>query len=734
MAYPVGSLVTETGTSTENTIEVALPDHEIGDLVIILLSLDGAGTSTTYTYPPVWTEVSKQASGGAGQLILRAVASSALLEPPVITTSISDGMNAVAIAIRDADVTGNPVDSIAYVTRIGASGITSPDLTTNSAGTLLLALMSEDQAPRLSFPLSQLHTLGQSFSGAVTSVAGYRVGYAAGAAPVISGGRGVISDTVMFTYLAIKNAPGGRLAPEFSVPPEEISALHGYTVGGTGITAITGAAIVDGYSFYDSGESVNNDYAGEYHPFTHYSFGTTANQPGWYGRYVERSPIDFTSGVLTVRTLHPEQYGTLVGLEGFICVIGDADGNWSAYRLFRRTQITYDQVSSVVIDFRGAPALGGSPTQPNLASITRVGFAGRRIDTVSTTATAFRFAQALYWPDETTWAGGLASHGSLAAMLDAAEYRGLLTRQGSAQVASKVPLKLGDGTTKTEIYLGPGTSTALLSENGLTRIQDESLNITVEAGAQDAIDFGFASVSSGMENRVTIDPTSSPSATYIFAGAVLRGVRFDLGGVAPCEGANLFGCYTTETGGASLIDCDIAGALESPAARTNNPGNVIDCAFTQGPLGGHAIEITQPGTFAFVGNTFEGYGLDGTTDASIYNNSGGHVVLNVSGGGDTPTVRNGAGATTEVLSGAQVAVIGLATGSQVKVTKVSNGDVLFNGAESGGQISFSTTYIGAVRVDARKASASPFYKPWATQATTISGQTVEVTALQELDE
>ena len=65
---------------------------------------------------------------------------------------------------------------------------------------------------------------------------------------------------------------------------------------------------------------------------------------------------------------------------------------------------------------------------------------------------------------------------------------------------------------------------------------------------------------------------------------------------------------------------------------------------------------------------------------------------------------------------------------------MSNGDVLSNGAESGGQISFSTTYIGAVRVDARKASASPFYKPWATQATTISGQTVEAPALQELDE
>lgn len=202
----------------------------------------------------------------------------------------------------------------------------------------------------------------------------------------------------------------------------------------------------------------------------------------------------------------------------------------------------------------------------------------------------------------------------------------------------------------------------------------------------------------------------------------------------PCDGANFFGCYQIDTDGASFSNCSFSSSVAAADLLTSNPGNISNCPFTQGDSGGHAIEITQPGTFSFVGNTFTGYGLDGTTDAAIYNNSGGHVVLNISGGGDTPTVRNGAGATTEVVSGAQITVVGLAAGSQVKVTKVSNGDVLFNAAEAGGQISFSTTYIGAVRVEARKASASPFYRPWATQATTISGQTVEVTALQELDE
>lgn len=269
----------------------------------------------------------------------------------------------------------------------------------------------------------------------------------------------------------------------------------------------------------------------------------------------------------------------------------------------------------------------------------------------------------------------------------------------------------------------------------LWKVGELDVGVTIKASANDTILLDSSVVTSLSKQQFAIDPASSPSATYSFIGLVLVGwvVSLQASGVV-VKGASFSRCYTITLAGGELYGCNVGGALESPSVLTGFPSNIINCSFTQGDSGGHAIEITQPGTYSFVGNTFEGYGLDGTTDASIYNNSGGHVVLNVSGGGDTPTVRNGAGATTEVVSGAQVTVVGLATGSQVKVTKVSNGDVLFNGAESGGQISFSTTYIGAVRVDARKASASPFYKPWATQATTISGQTVEVTALQELDE
>lgn len=81
-----------------------------------------------------------------------------------------------------------------------------------------------------------------------------------------------------------------------------------------------------------------------------------------------------------------------------------------------------------------------------------------------------------------------------------------------------------------------------------------------------------------------------------------------------------------------------------------------------------------------------------------------------------------------------IEVTNLVTGSRVKATKVSDGTVLYNGAESGGVVSFQTDYIGAISIEARKASAAPYYQPWVTQVTSVSGSTVSATALQQLDE
>jgi hypothetical protein len=101
-----------------------------------------------------------------------------------------------------------------------------------------------------------------------------------------------------------------------------------------------------------------------------------------------------------------------------------------------------------------------------------------------------------------------------------------------------------------------------------------------------------------------------------------------------------------------------------------------------------------------VGNTFSGYGAGGSTDAAIYNNSGGAVTLNISGGGGTPTVRNGAGASTTVNNTVSIEIVANVTlsGAEVRIydfdnTPAGTYGTALAGTESHGSATY--TYSGA---------------------------------------
>lgn len=80
---------------------------------------------------------------------------------------------------------------------------------------------------------------------------------------------------------------------------------------------------------------------------------------------------------------------------------------------------------------------------------------------------------------------------------------------------------------------------------------------------------------------------------------------------------------------------------------SDDPSLISSSAFTSAGQG-HAIEITDTGTYGLSADFFTGYGASGTLNAAIYNNSGGLVTLNITNFGDTPTYRNGSGASTVV--------------------------------------------------------------------------------------
>lgn len=95
----------------------------------------------------------------------------------------------------------------------------------------------------------------------------------------------------------------------------------------------------------------------------------------------------------------------------------------------------------------------------------------------------------------------------------------------------------------------------------------------------------------------------------------------------------------------SIFDKPVKSAGEA-FVISDTPNLISGCEFYSGGAG-HAIEITDAGTYTFQNNIFVDYGANDTNNASIYNNSGGHVTLNVTGCSGI-TVRNGSGATTTV--------------------------------------------------------------------------------------
>lgn len=146
---------------------------------------------------------------------------------------------------------------------------------------------------------------------------------------------------------------------------------------------------------------------------------------------------------------------------------------------------------------------------------------------------------------------------------------------------------------------------------------------------------------------------------------------------------------------------------------SNNPNNITDCSFISSGTK-HAIEITTPGTYTFIGNTFTGYaGTNGSTgNEAIYNNSGGAVTLNISGGGISPTYRNGASATTTVNASVSVTITVLnssqspVVGASVYVIKNSDSSVIINTTTNASGVATGSTSAGsgAITIRIRKSS------------------------------
>lgn len=136
--------------------------------------------------------------------------------------------------------------------------------------------------------------------------------------------------------------------------------------------------------------------------------------------------------------------------------------------------------------------------------------------------------------------------------------------------------------------------------------------------------------------------------------------------------SNFVSCQTITQAGAT-----ISGSIfdSSPVATNTAFMTVSDISkissstFISGGTG-HAIELTSahsasPTEYTLSGVTFSGYSgttgsnltpSSGSSEAAIYNNSGKHLIINITGGVASPSVRNAASSTTTINNNVSVTV------------------------------------------------------------------------------
>lgn len=144
---------------------------------------------------------------------------------------------------------------------------------------------------------------------------------------------------------------------------------------------------------------------------------------------------------------------------------------------------------------------------------------------------------------------------------------------------------------------------------------------------------------------------------------------------------------------------------------------------------GHGILIETPGTYVISDFTFTGYGADGTTNAALYNNSGGAVTLQVSGTTGL-TVLNGTGASTTIENTQTFNITGLQPNSEVRVYRTSDGVELAGVENSGTTFSFNYNYTTDVPVDVYIHNVT--YK-WLGLSSTLTANGVTLPVQQQFD-
>ena len=266
-------------------------------------------------------------------------------------------------------------------------------------------------------------------------------------------------------------------------------------------------------------------------------------------------------------------------------------------------------------------------------------------------------------------------------------------------------LSIGNSTTNTEftdsnrVIVFPDSRTG----NGFNGV-DFGINNTSTIDISSCVLTGRGSLfAAGVDTRPdygalgtagTLTITDSTFNTFrhmtLTSNCVIDGCSFLSGQYIEANTANVYQCIIT----------DQATAPGEAFIATDNVTRIVECGFTQGANGGHAVQCNTSGTYTW-DNLLSGYSTsNGQTNSAFYNNSGGLITLNLAAGADAPTVRNGTSATTDIVSSATITLSNLITNSEVRIINSDNRRLILAGNEAvNGALQSATVVAGGTGYD-----------------------------------
>jgi hypothetical protein len=714
MAYIVTTEITPEETAVNN-IDVSMPaGHQADDLVVLFIAQDTGGT---IALPGGWTEIGTQATN-QGQRIAayyRLMTSSS--EADINITGATEEWHVAAVLIRGVNTT-TPIAANARTNSATSTAnfLTGGTVSPTPANTLVLRAVNFDGVFKLinQTPGTALN-IGKAFTVSICMVLeAFNHLPASTPTPTATWLSEVASEGGTELVVAVNDVGGDTplFGPMVAGSYNVVKRYGGITSAATTVaafirhdavtwqvfsgnltpTVINGLTLLDIATFAEVAFQPLDSFWGSQTGLS--CTGSAQDNTGrWVGRTHSMTAVNMANKIVSLEWMMSSVAATIFGTQGVAVVFQDNVGNWSAFQLSQRAALIAGVTYVSQVDVSNATPIGASGTAINWANVTRVAYLFHK-RTTATTVAILRIKNLLLLEKTTLVDGSLAAPVTPAvaaqAMNDDGPYQ-LAGVQGKGQALWKNGVQIGNGTRATyvdysatshELPLAHGAPLNRRGWNVPDNVQAGRLRIY--ASADDVVNLTACVLASDTRQDLIVDPSTSTADIYDFAGASIVG--YDItNAIITINDCTLKDCSALLNGGGlarvNIVDSDAP-------VTTNDPENIVDCAFTS-PGTGHGIVITATGTYSFTGNSFTGYGADATTDAAIYNNSGGLVTINLGAGDTPPTVRNGSGASTvinEFLGNATATVL---AGSRVQLYNVTDVAELDNVVEAGTSYSYA---------------------------------------------